>query len=133
LKPSFNPAFYTQSIEIKESIPYVIEEAKKLGHYIDRRAMSGGSAGGCLALLYAYCDADTSPIPVKMVFEGVGPSSIYPEDGKCCGLDQSAEAAVNLIGQMTGKTITDNKFGTDEKDAFAVHISMNIFHNKKKR
>lgn len=107
---------YTQSIEIKDSIPYVIEEAKKLGYNIDRMAMSGGSAGGCLALLYAYRDADTSPVPVKMVFEGVGPSSFYPEDWKCYGLDQSSQAAVKLFGQMTGKTITADMFGTTEYD-----------------
>ena len=35
---------YTQSMEIKESMPYIIEEAKKLGYNIDRMAMSGGSA-----------------------------------------------------------------------------------------
>lgn len=107
---------YTQSLEIKESIPYVLAEAEKLGYKIDRMAMSGGSAGGCLALLYAYRDADTSPVPVKMVFEGVGPSSFYPEDWKCYGLDQSAEAAVKLFGQMTGKTITADMFGTPEYD-----------------
>ncbi len=107
---------YTQSMEIKESIPYVIEEAKQLGYNIDRMAMSGGSAGGCLALIYAYRDADTSPVPVKMVFEGVGPSSFYPEDWKCYGLDQNAEAAAGLFSQMTGKTITADMFGTDEYD-----------------
>lgn len=107
---------YTQSMEIKESIPYVIEEAAKLGYNIDRMAMSGGSAGGCLALIYAYRDAVESPVPVKMVFEAVGPSSFYPEDWKCYGLDQSAEAAIGLFGQMTGKTITADMFGTPEYD-----------------
>lgn len=77
---------YTQSMEIKESMPYIIEEAKKLGYNIDRMAMSGGSAGGCLALIYAYRDADTSPVPVKMVFEGVGPSSFYRRTGKTMDL-----------------------------------------------
>lgn len=107
---------YTQSMEIKDSIPYVIEEAKKLGYNIDRMAMSGGSAGGCLALIYAYRDADTSPVPVKMVFEGVGPSSFYPEDWKCYGFDQSKDAAAGLFSQMAGKTITADMFGTDEYD-----------------
>lgn len=107
---------YTQSMEIKESIPYVIEEAIQLGYNIDRMAMSGGSAGGCLALIYAYRDAGTSPVPVKMVFEGVGPSSFYPEDWKCYGLDQNAEAADRLFSQMTGKTITADMFGTDKYD-----------------
>lgn len=107
---------YTQSMEIKESMPYIIEEAKKLGYNIDRMAMSGGSAGGCLALIYAYRDADTSPVPVKMVFEGVGPSSFYPEDWKNYGFDQNAEAAAGLFSVMTGKTITPELFGTPEHD-----------------
>lgn len=84
-----NPAanVYTMSMEIKESMPFVIEEAAKLGYKIDRMAMSGGSAGGCLALLYAYRDAAESPVPVRMVFVGVGPSSFYPEDWKSYGLE----------------------------------------------
>lgn len=107
---------YTQSLEIKDSIPYVIEEAKKLGYHIDRMAMSGGSAGGCLALIYAYRDAATSPVPVKMVFEGVGPSSFYPEDWKSYGFDQNKDAAADLFSVMTGKTITADMFGTPEYD-----------------
>ena len=107
---------YTQSVEIKESMPYIIEEAKKLGYKIDRMAVSGGSAGGCLALIYAYRDADTSPVPVKMVFEGVGPSSFYPEDWKNYGFDKNAEAAAGLFSAMTGKPVTTDMFGTPEYD-----------------
>ncbi|MDO5400933.1 MAG: alpha/beta hydrolase [Eubacteriales bacterium] len=107
---------YTQSMEIKESIPYVIDEAARLGYAIDRMAVSGGSAGGCLALIYAYRDASESPVPVKMVFEGVGPSSFYPEDWKCYGLDQSREAAAGLFSVMTGKAIPPELFGTPEYD-----------------
>lgn len=107
---------YTQSMEIKDSIPYVVKEAEKLSYKIDRMAMSGGSAGGCLALIYAYRDADTSPVPVKMVFEGVGPSSFYPKDWKCYGFNQNEEAAASLFSIMTGKTITADLFGTPEYD-----------------
>lgn len=101
-----NASVYSQSEEIKEAIPYVIEEAKRLGYKLDRMAISGGSAGGTLALLYAYRDADTSPIPVKMVFEMVGPASFYHEDWTSYGLDKSSEAAAELFGIMSGSTIT---------------------------
>ncbi|MDD3409185.1 MAG: alpha/beta hydrolase [Eubacteriales bacterium] len=111
-----NANIYTQSMEIKESIPYVIAEAGKLGYKIDRMAMSGGSAGGCLALLYAYRDAADAPVPVKMVFEGVGPSSFYPEDWKCYGFDQNMEAAAGMFSVMTGKAVTVDLFGTPEYD-----------------
>ncbi|EOS41254.1 alpha/beta hydrolase [Lachnospiraceae bacterium] len=97
---------YTQSQEIKESIPAVVKEAEKLGYQLDRMAISGGSAGGCLALIYAYRDADDSPIPVKMLFEMVGPASFYHEDWTSYGLDKSPEAAANLFSVMSGRTIT---------------------------
>ena len=45
-----NASVLTQSNEIKAAIPIVIEEAKKLGYNITEMAMSGGSAGGCLAM-----------------------------------------------------------------------------------
>ena len=58
LRDDANPeaSVYSQSMEIRESMPYVIAEAEKLGYSIDEMIMSGGSAGGCLALLYAYRD-----------------------------------------------------------------------------
>ncbi len=97
---------YSQSLEIKEAMPFVVEEAEKLGYKLDRMAISGGSAGGTLALLYAYRDADTSPVPVKMVFEMVGPSSFYHEDWTNYGLDKSPEAASKLFSVMSGHNIT---------------------------
>ena len=84
---------YAQSLEIKDSIPYAIEEAAKLGYTIDHMAMSGGSASGYLTLLYACRGTAESPVPVRMVFEGVVPSSVYPKDWKCCGFDKNKEGA----------------------------------------
>ena len=97
---------YSQSVEIRESIPYVISEAEKLRYKLDRMAISGGSAGGCLALIYAYRDADTSPLPVRMVFEAVGPGSFHVEDWGIFGLDQSPEAAAGLFSVMSGQALT---------------------------
>ena len=104
---------YSQSMEIKRSIPAVIAEAEKLGYRLDRMAVSGGSAGGTLAMLYAYRDAADSPIPVKMMFEAVGPSSFYAEDWSVYGLDQNPEAAAGLFGIMAGTEITTDMLGTD--------------------
>ncbi|WP_339308015.1 alpha/beta hydrolase [Paenibacillus sp. FSL R5-0519] len=114
---------YTQSMEIKDSMPYVIEEAKKLGYNIDEMAISGGSAGGTLALLYGYRDANTSPVPVRMVFEAVGPSSFYPEDWKSYGFDQNKEGAASLFSVMSGKQITPEMFGTAAYDETIKDIS----------
>ena len=118
---------YSQSMEIKESMPVVIAEAKKLGYPIDEMAISGGSAGHCLAMLYAYRDADTSPVPVRMVFGAVGPSCFYPDDWGCYGLDQntpeSREAAAGLFGIMAGREISADILGTSAYDEAVKDIS----------
>lgn len=122
-----NKDVYTQSIEIKDAMPKVIEEAKRLGYNIDRMAISGGSAGGCLALIYAYRDKSTSPVPIRMVFEAVGTSSFYPEDWENYGLDKDDEetkkGAAGLFSVMAGKEIDYKTFGTDEYDEFMKDIS----------
>lgn len=107
-----NASVYSQSMEIKEAMPYVAAEAERLGYKLDRMAVSGGSAGGTLALLYAYRDADSSPVPVKMVFEMVGPASFYHEDWTNYGLDQNPEAAASLFSIMSGNTITPEMIET---------------------
>ena len=131
-----NPAanVYTQSVEIRDSIPYVIAEAEKLGYHIDEMAISGGSAGHALAMLYAYRDADISPVPVKMVFGAVGPTSFYPEDWGCFGFDQDTEeakaGAAVMFSVMSGKEITSDMFGTDEYDETIKDISALLWVNE---
>ena len=104
----------TQSNEIKAAIPVVIAEAKKLGYNITEMTMSGGSAGGCLAMLYAYRDAAEAPVPVKLLFEMVGPSSFYAEDWGIYGLDQNVEAAANLFGVVGGVELTPEMITSGE-------------------
>lgn len=121
---------YSQSMEIKSSIPTIVAEAKKLGYNLDSMAISGGSAGGTLAMLYAYRDADESPIPVKMLFEAVGPSSFYPEDWSVYGLDQSPEAAVGLFSVMAGTDIKVDMLGTDAYKESVKPISAYMWVNE---
>lgn len=118
-----NASIYSQSMEIKSSIPVIVEESAKLGYKLNSMAISGGSAGGTLAMLYAYRDADESPIPVKMLFEAVGPSSFYPEDWSVYGLDQNLEAAAGLFGIMSGTNITKDMFGTESYEESIKPIS----------
>lgn len=114
-----NVGVLTQSNEIKAAIPVVIEEAKKLGYNITEMTMAGGSAGGCLAMLYAYRDAADSPVPVRLMFEMVGPSGFYAEDWGIYGLDQdtdeSRKAAAGLFGimgevELTPEMIKDGSY-----------------------
>ena len=114
---------YTQSVEIRDSIPAVVQKAAELGYTVDRMAVSGGSAGHTLAMLYAYRDADTAPVPVKMVFGAVGPSCFYPEDWSCYGFDKNPEAAAAMFSVMAGRTITPEMIGTPAYDEAVRDIS----------
>lgn len=111
---------YSQSMEIKEAMPKVVEEAERLGYHIDGMAISGGSAGGTLAMLYAYRDAADSPVPVKMMFEAVGPSSFYRSDWGVYGLDrdtdESRKAAAGLFGIMLGQEMNADILDTPQYD-----------------
>lgn len=105
-----NASVLTQSNEIKNAIPVVIEKAKEYGYNINEMAISGGSAGHCLAMIYAYRDNKESPVPVKLLFGAVGPSSFYAEDWDVYGFDrdtdESREGAASLLGIMGGVELT---------------------------
>ena len=83
----------------------------KLGYHIDKMAIGGGSAGHALAMIYAYRDAEYSPVPVKLLFGAVGPSSFYAEDWDIYGFDrdtdEAREGASNLLARsyMGGRQI----------------------------
>lgn len=126
---------YSQSMEIKEAMPKVIEEAEKHGYKINGITMSGGSAGGALAMLYAYRDADESPVPVKLMFEMVGPSSYFREDWGIYGLDQDTEesikAAAGLFSVMGGVEITPEMIKDGSYQELLKPISAYTFVNEK--
>ncbi len=129
-----NASVYSQSMEIKQAMPVVVEEARKLGYNINEMAISGGSAGGTLAMLYAYRDNETSPVPVKLMFEMVGPSSFYAEDWGVYGLDQDTEesrqAAAGLFGIMAGVELTPEMIKTKEYEELMKPISAFMWINE---
>lgn len=100
----------SQAAEIKEAIPKVITEAQKFGYHINEMAIGGGSAGHALAMIYAYRDTKESPVPVKLLFGAVGPSSFYAEDWDIYGFDRDTEearkGAADLLGVMGGVELT---------------------------
>ena len=97
----------TQSNEIKEAIPYVIQAAEDAGYHIDKMTMAGGSAGHCLAMIYTYRDGGEAPVPVVLTFGAVGPSCFYQEDWGIYGLDQNDEACAGMFSVMAGVEISE--------------------------
>jgi acetyl esterase/lipase len=125
-----NASILTQSNEIKAAMPVVIDEARRRGYNVTEMAMSGGSAGGCLAMLYAYRDAAAAPVPVKLLFEMVGPSSFFAEDWSIYGLDRNPEAAAELFGAMGGVDLTPEMITSGEYVELMRPVSAYMWVNK---
>ena len=100
----------SQSNEIKAAVPKVVEAAEAAGYHIDKMTVAGGSAGHCLAMIYAYRDGKDAPVPVVFTYGAVGPSSFVAEDWGIFGVgydtDESRMAGSQLFGVMSGENIT---------------------------
>lgn len=66
--------------EILSCVAAIKEQASQLGIDLTQMATCGVSAGGTLAMNYAYKNADISAIPVKFVFQLAGHASFEPSD-----------------------------------------------------
>lgn len=131
---------YTQSIEIKKSMPHVVAEAEKFGYHIDEMAIGGGSAGHALAMIYAYRDAGQSPVPVKMTFGAVGPSCFYVEDWINIGgnpnkpvkfdPNEDYQGIAGIFTAMSGNKITNDMFKTGEYKERMKNISAEMWVNE---
>lgn len=66
--------------EILSCVAAIKEQASQLGIDLTQMATCGVSAGGTLAMNYAYKNADISAIPVKFVFQLAAPASFEPSD-----------------------------------------------------
>ena len=100
----------SQSNEIKAAVPEVVKAAEAAGYPIDKMTVAGGSAGHCLAMIYAYRDGKDSPVPVVFTYCAVGPSSFVAEDWGIFGIgydtDESRIAGAALFSVMSGESIT---------------------------
>ncbi|HFI0634792.1 TPA: prolyl oligopeptidase family serine peptidase [Streptococcus suis] len=124
LRTKSNDASVTsQAQEIRDSIPQVIEAAKNEGYLIDKMAISGGSAGHALAMIYSYRDAKEAPVPVVLTFGAVGPSSFYMEDWGIYGADANHEVAADLVSAMSGQEVTEAMIMDDSYKAIVNEIS----------
>lgn len=95
--------------ELRNTLNVVIKECEKRGFQITEFATTGGSAGGCLAMLMAYREPDTLPIPVRFVFEQTGPASFEPD---LWGQTED-DGRAYFVSLMTGKSFTKDDVGTE--------------------
>lgn len=104
--------FFTILDDITRCLNHVKTYTGKRGITVKKIALSGYSAGGHLAMLYAFSRKKESPIPIAFVFSQVGPS-VFTRD--IWGPDHDKEnAALALASAASGKSITAGNYDTEQ-------------------
>lgn len=86
-------------------------------------ATCGVSAGGTLAMNYAYKNADISAIPVKFVFQLAGPASFEPSDWSLLKSIDHITTDADFATMMTGIRITDEMMASKEYLPYIYSVS----------
>lgn len=100
----------TMFAELRNTMQVVIDDCAERGYNITAMATTGASAGGCLAMLVAFREPETLPVPVKFVFEQTGPASFEPD--LWGQTDDEGRAA--FVSLMTGHSFSASDVGTEE-------------------
>lgn len=100
----------TMYTELRNTMQVVIGDCAERGYNITEMATTGGSAGGCLAMLVAYREPETLPVPVRFVFEQTGPASFEPD----LWGQKDDEGRAAFVSLMTGYSFSASDVGTDE-------------------
>ncbi len=110
--------------EITACIAALKKQLETEGYRAPKLALGGTSAGGHLALLYAYSRASESAIPVAFVFDKVGPVSFHKEFW-------GDRISAMLIGYGARTPVDPKKLDTPELKAAADVLSPLHFINEK--
>lgn len=89
--------------EIEACIEALNQELLDRGYHVTRLAISGYSAGGHLASLFAYTRADDSALPIELVINSVGPADFHIDSWYPLLPDT---VVAGLISMLTGQTVT---------------------------
>lgn len=111
LRSDLNETSVTEMTDdVKTGIAAAVRAAADRGYIVDAMVVAGGSAGGNLAMTYAYRDAVEAPVPVAAVISLVGPASFDPRawfgiDDEFVS-DASAQAGAAFVSIITGDAIS---------------------------
>ena len=109
--------------EIKECVNAINEKCKELGYTLDGMATCGVSAGGTLAMNYAYTCAETSVVPVKFVFQLAAPADFEPSDWDILKKVDKLDTDAEFLSMMTGVNITEEIIKSGEYEKYVDMIS----------
>lgn len=112
--------------DLMTAVNVIVKHSEELGYHLNEMATTGGSAGGCLAMLVAFKEPDRLPIPIKFVFEETGPASFEPE---IWDIVTDEEKAV-FVNSVSGKSFTAADVGSAEYQKAIDEISVSTMINE---
>ncbi len=121
-----NVSFVTMVDEIESCVRHILDFAAKKGAHIRQMAIAGTSAGGHLAMLYAY--NHSHPIPLLFEAIKVGPSDfrvLFPHENK-----MKTEDLKNLVFCCTGKQMVVGDYSKKQIDSVKLQASPVNYINK---
>lgn len=98
--------FFTILDDITRCLTHIKTYTAERGITVKKLALSGYSAGGHLAMLYAFSRKNECPIPIAFVFSQVGPS-IFTRDAWG---EKKKDFALALASAASGQTITEKNY-----------------------
>jgi hypothetical protein len=130
--------------EMHLCIEAIVAKTAEEGITLDEMALNGFSAGGCLALLFAY--RETPELPLKFVIEQSAPTTFDPKEWEegvhwfvthTTGVNGSAEGDTLVIPTNGGRIIESNVYlkllsfdeSTDDADLLLYGINNGVWEN----
>ena len=117
--------FFTMLDDISNCLAHLKQNMNQRNIPLKSIALSGYSAGGHLAMLYAFSCKEKSPLPIAFVFQQVGPTLFSPEAWK-----NNKDFALALASAGAGKKITDKDYQTGDYLSIIKTISPALLVNE---
>lgn len=90
--------------QVLQCVEAIYAKSTELGYPVTEMTVGGSSAGGAIALLFAYGLAKESPIPLKFIFEQTGPVSFDPIWWGATNNDYAMQAM--FVSNFSGEDVT---------------------------
>lgn len=117
--------------EVLSCVYAIKDKCEKYGISIGGMATCGVSAGGTLALNFAYSCAETSPIPVKFVFQLVAPADFEPSDWGILKKVNGIKTDSEFVESMTGMKFTEEEIAQGKHEEAITAVSPARLVNEK--
>ena len=103
---------HLMSRQVLQCVEAVHKECIARSYPVTEMAVTGGSAGGTIALLFAYGLSKQSPVPLKFVFQQVGPVCFDPVWWGATNNDYKMQAM--FISNFSGEDVSEEMVKKNE-------------------